>query len=98
MFGILILTLLDAAAGAVALWLAGRLTDVQLALKETTVAAGVAALLSLIPQVGWLLSIVALFYLLRRFSRADIWPDLILLVLVSRLLALVAVLALGGFG
>ena len=98
MFGILILTLLDAAAGAVALWLAGRLADVQLALKETGAATGVAALLSLIPQVGWLLSIVALFYLLRRFSRADIWPDLILLVLVSRLLALVAVLALGSFG
>ena len=92
----MLLVVLDALGGGVILWLSAKITSVDLALKETVIAAGAAAIVSLVPTVGWILSIVVLFALLKKFSQANIWPDLILMVIVSRLVAFAAIMAMGG--
>ena len=92
----MLLVVLDALVGGVILWLSAKITSVDLALKETVIAAGAAAIVSLVPTVGWILSIVVLFALLKKFSQANIWPDLSLMVIVSRLVAFAAIMAMGG--
>lgn len=94
--GELLVVVLDALVGGVVLWLAAKITLVNLALSETVIAAGGAAAVALVPMIGWLLSLVVLFVLLKKFSRANIWPDIILMVIVSRLVSFVALMALGG--
>ena len=94
--GELLVVVLDALVGGVVLWLAAKITLVDLALSETVIAAGGAAAVALVPTIGWLLSFVVLFVLLKKFSRANIWPDIILMVIVSRLVSFVALMALGG--
>ncbi|MGX1203011.1 hypothetical protein [Marinobacter sp. MBR-105] len=92
----LVLVVLDTLIGGVILWLAAKITSVDLGLGETVVAAGGAAAVSLVPTVGWILSIVVLFILLKKFSRASIWPDIILMVIVGRLVSFVSLMAVGG--
>ncbi|NWN92857.1 hypothetical protein HLV39_15295 [Marinobacter adhaerens] len=94
--GELLVVVLDALVGGVVLWLAAKITFVDLTLSETVIAAGGAAAAALVPTIGWLLSLVVLFVLLKKFSRANIWPDIILMVIVSRLVSFVALAALGG--
>ena len=74
----------DILVGGAVLYWAAKVVRVDLEFKETVIAAGSAAILALIPYVGWLLSIVALFYILYKFSLASL-PNLVLLVIVSRL-------------
>lgn len=93
---VLVLVVLDALIGGLILWLAAKITSVNLALRETVIAAGGAAAVSLIPAVGWILSIVVLFMLLKKYSQAKIWPDIILMVIVSRLVSFVALMVVGG--
>ena len=92
----LIYVALDVVIGGVILWLAAKITSVNLTFVETLVAAGGAAVAVLVPAAGWILSIIVLFFLLKKFSRASIWPDIILMVIVSRLVSFVALMALGG--
>lgn len=92
----LVYVLLDALIGGAALWLAAKITSVDVGFRDLVIAAGAAAMISFVPAVGWLLSIIVLFVLLKKFSRADIWPDLILMVIVSRLVSFLSVMALGG--
>jgi hypothetical protein len=94
--GELLVVVLDALVGGVVLWLAAKITLVDLALSETVIAAGGAAAVALVPTIGWLLSLVVLFFVVKKFSRANIWPDIILMVIVSRLVSFVALMALGG--
>ncbi|SEQ69843.1 hypothetical protein SAMN03080615_02445 [Amphritea atlantica] len=82
----ILLVALDAVITGAILWMAGKVTAVHLNFSHTVIAAGAASLVSLIPSFGWPLSIIILFYLLKQFSDADIWPDIILLVLVSQLI------------
>ncbi|MBS8233274.1 hypothetical protein DYI41_20360 [Marinobacter salarius] len=92
----LVLVVLDALIGGVILWLAAKITSVDLGLGETVIAAGGAAAVSLVPTAGWILSIVVLFVLLKKFSRANIWPDIILMVIVGRLVSFLGLMAVGG--
>ena len=92
----LVLVVLDALIGGVILWLAAKITSVDLGLGETVIAAGGAAVVSLVPTAGWILSIVVLFVLLKKFSRASIWPDIILMVIVGRLVSFLGLMAVGG--
>ena len=91
-----IIFIIDAAVSGIILWLAAKVTNVDLFVKETIIAVSVASILALIPSVGWLLSLIALFYLLKKFSQASIWPDLILMVIVSRFFSFLAIVFLGG--
>lgn len=92
----IIYVVLDAIITGFIVFLAGKLTAVQIEFKEAVVCVGVSSLLGFIPEFGWLISIIAFFYLLKRFTASDIWPDLILLVVVSKLLSVIALVALGG--
>lgn len=93
---VFVLVLLDALVGGAVLWLAAKITLVNLAFSEAAIAAGVAAVALLVPSVGWILSVIVLFLILKKFTRASIWPDILLMVIVSRLVSFVAFLAFGG--
>ena len=92
----IVLFILDVVFGGLFLLAAAKLTGVDLVLRETILCVTAAALVSLIPAVGWLASIIVLFYLLKHFSQANVWPDLIFMVVISRLLTVVAVMALAS--
>lgn len=94
--GGVVLLVLDVFIGGLILWLSAKITSVDLALRETVIAAAAAAAVALVPSVGWILSIVVLFVLLKKFSQANIWPDIILMVVISRLVTFVTIMALGG--
>jgi len=101
--GILILfifaLLLDIAISAAFLWVGMKAASVYAGMPNGgqyceysdlfKVVAG-AAVVSIVPYVGPVLSIIVLFYLLRKVTEADVM-ELIIMVLVSRLAALVAV-------
>ncbi|MCG7531635.1 hypothetical protein MHM98_09810 [Psychrobium sp. MM17-31] len=90
---ILVLLIIEAIAVGFALFLAGKLTTTEIGFKEAVICVAVSGVVGLIPVIGWLLSIVVYFYLLKQFTAADIWPDLILLVVVSKLIGIMIVAA-----
>lgn len=93
---IIFYVLLDAIFTGLIVWLAGKVTAVNILFKDAIICVGVSSLLVFIPVVGWILSVVTYFYLLKKFTASDIWPDLILLVIVSKLFSVIALVALGG--
>jgi len=76
------------------LFIAASFTGVQLHFKEALIASVVASMVSLIPTVGFLLSVIALFYLLKRLTGAPLYPDILLMVIVSKLFILIISLTL----
>ncbi|MAX54428.1 MAG: hypothetical protein CL537_02755 [Alcanivoracaceae bacterium] len=78
----------DILLGGITLYAAAAVVRVDLEFRETVIAALVAAGLAVIPYVGWLLSLIGLFYVLYHFSLAAL-PSLILMVLVSRFLVVI---------
>jgi len=70
-----------------AIFLAGKLTSVQIELGQAAICVAIASLLDLIPGVGWLISLIVFFFLLKKFTRVDVWPDLIILVIISKLIS-----------
>ncbi|KKO45219.1 hypothetical protein WG68_10810 [Arsukibacterium ikkense] len=93
---IILILILDVVITGLFLWLAGKVTTVQVGYKEGVVCVGASSLLALIPGFGWILSIIALFYLLKQYTGAAVWPDLILLVLVTKFLSFIAFITLVG--
>jgi hypothetical protein len=91
---LLVYLLLDAIVSGLILWIASKLTREELGLKEAVIVSGGAALVGFIPVIGRIASIIIFFYLLKQFTQARIWPDLILIVLVSKLLSWLAVIVL----
>jgi len=94
--GVIISFAVDAAITGFILWLASKLTSVDLQFKETVIAVLAASVVAFVPIVGWLASIVILFYFLQKFSGAKVWPDLILMVIVSKFLSFLVFLMLRG--
>jgi len=88
--------LVDILISGLVLLFASKVTGVNLVFKETVFASGGAAIASLLPILGWPLSVIVLFYLLKKFSSANVWPDLILMVVVGRLISFIIVALLGG--
>ena len=88
--------LLEALISGILLWIAAKLTSVQLTLPAAALTAGIAAVVSMVPVAGWFLSLVVMFALVKKFSRADIWPDIVLMVVVSYLVAFVAIIGLSA--
>ncbi|MEL7296098.1 MAG: hypothetical protein AAGJ86_00480 [Pseudomonadota bacterium] len=93
-------TLLTFAINAVltggALWVAGRITATPIAGNAAVLTALGASCAGLVPGFGWALSFVVLFVLLKQFTRAEVWPDLILLVVVSWGVTVLGSIFLGG--
>ncbi|MCX2836419.1 protein of unknown function [Microbulbifer thermotolerans] len=92
----IVYVVLDAVITGFIVFLAGKLTAVKIDFKDAVICVGMSSVLGFIPGIGWLLSIIAFFYLLKKCTESDIWPDLILLVLVSKLISVIALAGLGG--
>ncbi len=86
----LIILLVNLLIGGAALWLASKVLSVNLSFKETLITVAATALVAVIPLIGWIASLVVLFYLLQKYSGNDVWPDLILLVIISRIITFAA--------
>ena len=81
------LYVLNVATSTVAMWLAAWLTALHATLFQIGMAMPGAALVGLLPGFrGWLLSIAARFWLLRHFTEASMYPDILLMVVVSRMI------------
>lgn len=92
---ILLGLIINILVGGAALYGAAVVVRVDLTFKETVIAAVVAAGLAVIPVVGWVLSLIGLFYVLYHFSLAA-FPNLVLMVLVSRLFVFIVYMAMGS--
>jgi hypothetical protein len=79
---------------AISLWVGARLTKIEATFPGMLVVAAISSALYLIPGVGWLISLIALFFMLKRFTTADIWPDAVLLVVAASAIRFVAILLL----
>ena len=86
--------ILGVAIICLALWLAGKITNVEIELKETLIIASAVSAIELIPVAGPILSIIALFLLLKHFTSVAIYPDLLLIFIVSKLFSWLMVLAI----
>ncbi len=77
---------------AVALWVAMKLTKEQGPFLLLLAAVAIAALVELIaiPYVGWFVSPAVLVVLISRWTTAEVWPDAVLIVVITWFLALVA--------
>jgi len=92
---LILAVLLDGLISGALIWVAGKITSVDIRFFEVVISvvaaavvAIVASFLALPPVVGWLSSVIVLFYLLKKYSQASIWPDLILMVLISKIVAM----------
>ena len=92
----LIYFLIDCLASAGIMFLACKLTGVIIEFKWLVISVIAAALVSLIPSIGWLLSFIVLFWFLNQYSNAKIWPDLVFMVVVSRLITVFLVIPFIG--
>ena len=73
---------------AFCLWAGMKLTKVKGDFLAMLIIAAVSALLSLIPMVGWILSTVAMFVLICK------WTDAVLMVVVAEIVGIVCSLSL----
>jgi len=74
-------------------WYTGMLDISYCTFKEFCIVVLVCSLLSFIPSIGWLLSIIAGIFLIMKFSQANIL-EVIFIILASRLMALLVSLFL----
>ena len=82
--------------GGFALWVAAKVTGVDATFPGMLGVAAASSVAGLVPVVGSLLSLVVMFLLIRKFTEADIWPDAVLMVVVSWFISLMAGLFLVG--
>lgn len=83
----LLLYVPDVAISTVSMWLAAEVTALHATFFQIGMAMPGAALVGLLPGLrGWLLSIAARFWLLRHFTEASMYPDILLMVVVSRMI------------
>ncbi len=69
--------------GACFLWVGMKVTKVEGTFLNMLTVATASSLIGLVPLVGWLLSIIVMFILIRKLTDAEIWPDAVLMVLVA---------------
>jgi len=79
-----------------ALWIAVKIVKAEFTFQQAVIASAATTAVSLIPGVGWILSFAVLFFIIKQFSDVNIWPDAILMVLISRIITLVITLGLFG--
>jgi len=70
---------------ATTLWLAMKITSVRGAWLHLLLAAGIANLVGLIPVafLGTFLPVIVLLFLISKLTSAEIWPDAVLIVIIS---------------
>jgi uncharacterized protein YacL len=93
---IIIQLVVQVAIATVSLWLAMKLTKVEGSILGLFAAASITALVELIPIpfVGWILPFIVLLVLISRWTTAEIWPDAVLMAVVSWFFADLVTIAL----
>ena len=72
-----------------------RLTKVEGSLKDVGIIAVVSTLVGFIPVVGWVISIAVLLGLICKRTDAKLWPDAVLMVIVTEIVSVFSVFFLG---
>ena len=73
------------------LWCGMKITKVDGPILGLLITAGASTLVGFFPYVGGIGSFIVMCFLLYKFTNADkIWPDVILMVIVSRIVAIFA--------
>jgi hypothetical protein len=93
---ILITLAIEIIFGAFSLWVAAKVTRVDTTFLNMLAVAAASSVAGLVPLVGWLLGVVVMFLLIRKLTDADIWPDAVLMVIVSWFVSLMAGIFLAG--
>ena len=65
------------------LWVGMKITKVEGTFLAMLIIAAVTMLVGLIPGVGGILSLVALYFMLHKWTSAEFFPDAIILVVVA---------------
>jgi len=73
------------------LWVGMKITKVEGTFLAMLIIAAATMLVGLIPGVGWILSLIALYFMLHKWTSAEFWPDSVILVTVAWLVRFVAV-------
>lgn len=95
MLEIIAYVLADIVLTTFCLWCAAKITAVDAGYLEILPAVVVSSLASLIPTIfGTIASIGVLFYLLKRKLAVNVFPDLFLMAVVSKLVAILLVMML----
>ena len=85
--------IIDVLLSAGILWASGRIMLVNIEYRWLVVAIVVASLVSFIPHIGIALSFLVLLWFLHEYSDAELWPNIILMVLLSRVFSFFTVFA-----
>ncbi|MDP2886259.1 MAG: hypothetical protein Q8P51_14690 [Ignavibacteria bacterium] len=93
---ILITLVIEIIFGACSLWVAAKVTHVDATFLNMLAVAAASSVAGLVPLVGPLLGLVVMFLLIRKLTDADIWPDAVLMVVVSWIVSLLAGMFLVG--
>jgi len=65
------------------LWIGMKITKVEGTFLAMLIIAAVTMLVGMIPGIGWILSLVALYFMLHKWTTAEFWPDSVILVVVA---------------
>ena len=79
----------------ITLWITAKIMDLEITGAENAAIATVAVLLNQIPIIGWILSIISYIVLLKKFTGEDIFPRLILAVIVLVVVQILSAILLG---
>lgn len=69
---------------SVALWIAGQITALKMAFKEVAIICVVSGLMWFVPYAGGILALLVFFYLLKQYTDAPMYPDMILVTLITQ--------------
>lgn len=78
------------------LWVGLKITKVEGTFLGMLLIAAVTMLVDLIPGFGWILSLVALYFMLHKWTSAEFWPDSVILVVVAWAVRYVAFLLMAA--
>lgn len=90
----ILMFVLSALFVGISLWLGARFVKVECTFPGMLLIAAATSLLSLIPVVGWIISLIALYFMLHKWTTAEFWPDSVILVVVAGVIRFVVGLAL----
>lgn len=90
--GFLLGTLLSAAT----LWVGMKLTGESGSILALLAISAVCGCIQLVPYIGGLMAFIVMFALIARWMRIPVWPDAVLMVVVSRAVAIFGALVLVG--
>lgn len=83
---------------ACCLWAGMKLTKVDGTFREMAIIAAISTIIGFIPQVGWVLSTIAMYYLICKWTDAKFWPDAVLMVIVAQIISIFAFFLLNNPG